>query len=86
MQKLGVTVQPISEREAGQDPRIGSENAGLIVRSVDPDGPSADKLMPRDFPGGLKTVKPGEVVSLRTFTVPGSDDPGAQRIVRIRVR
>jgi len=106
-QKLGVTVQPVGEREASQDPRIGAENAGLMIRSVDPDGPSADKLMPRDFPAGtdiithvdgkrvktvpelddaLKGVKAGDVVSLRTFNVPGSDDRGSQRIVRVRVR
>jgi serine protease Do len=105
-QKLGIRVEPLTDREAAQNPQIGAERAGLIVREVNEDGPAADKLLDANNPGGtdiithvegqrvrtladlneaLKTLKPGDVVSLRTFNVPRDNSEGSSRIVRIRV-
>jgi serine protease Do len=46
-ERIGVSLDPITDREASQDENIGAEHAGLLVSSVDPDGPAADKLLPR---------------------------------------
>ncbi len=41
--KLGVSVEPLTARDASGDPRIGADNRGLLITRVDPDGPARDK-------------------------------------------
>lgn len=103
---LGVSVEPLTEREAAQNEQIGAERAGLVVVDVDPDGPAADKLFPRrsgqgtdiithvngarvktvaDLSAALKSVRPGEIVSLRTYLVAPTGDQGVSRVIRLRV-
>jgi S1-C subfamily serine protease len=101
--RIGVSVEPISDREASQDESIGADHAGLLVRNVDPDGPAADKLLPRspvgadiithvneervktsaDLTTALKNVKPGDIVSLRVWSIRG-EGSGASHVVRLR--
>ncbi|MBI4503122.1 MAG: trypsin-like peptidase domain-containing protein [Gemmatimonadetes bacterium] len=102
-ERIGISVDPISEREAAQDENIGVEHAGLLVSSVDPDGPAADKLLPRsaigadiithineervktlaDLSAALRSVKPGDIVSFRVWSMRGEGASGS-RVVRLR--
>jgi serine protease Do len=44
--KLGIDVELLDDDEAA-DRGLGGEHSGLVVTVVDPDGPSAEKLLPR---------------------------------------
>ncbi len=54
--RLGVGVQPLTDREAAQETSIGAEHAGLMVTSVDPDGPAAEKLFAAQNPQGTDII------------------------------
>ena len=55
-ERLGITVEALTERDAAADENIGAEHAGLLVASVDPDGPSADRLFPAKSPQGTDII------------------------------
>jgi serine protease Do len=94
-QKLGITAEPTTNGPADQQ--------GLVVMSIDPEGPAAGKLAPQGSQQGpdvithvdgtrvrtlgelndaLRSVKSGDVVSLRTY----NESLDATRVVRLRVR
>jgi serine protease Do len=54
--RLGVTVEPITDREAAQDENIGADHAGLMVNTVDPDGPAQDRLFPAHSAQGTDII------------------------------
>jgi serine protease Do len=47
-EKLGITIEPISDAQAQQN-RLTAENRGLRVVDIDPNGPSRDRLAPNDI-------------------------------------
>jgi serine protease Do len=47
-EKLGITVEPISDTQAQQN-RISAENRGLRVVEIDPNGPAHQRLAPNDI-------------------------------------
>lgn len=63
-QKLGISVAPLGEREVQQ---VGAENAGLMVREVDPDGPAAEKLLASNNPIGTDIITHVEGQRVRTL-------------------
>ncbi|MBI2537397.1 MAG: Do family serine endopeptidase [Gemmatimonadetes bacterium] len=81
--KLGLTVEPLTE-QVSRETRIGEEHRGLVVTSVDPDGPAAEKgIGPRmiithvngqrvrtmgEFEKAMEPVKKGDVVSLQIWS------------------
>jgi len=54
--RLGVALEPISERQAAQDENIGADHAGLMVTSVDPDGPADGRLFPAHSAQGTDII------------------------------
>jgi serine protease Do len=97
--KLGITVEPLTT-EAVRDSRIGEEHRGLLITAVDPDGPAAEKgLGPRaiithvngqrvrtraEFDKAMESVKPGEVVSLRVYSLSSQTGQGQAMVIRLR--
>jgi serine protease Do len=79
--KLGLTVEPTTTAEEASGTRIGEAHRGLMISSVDPDGPAAEKgLGPRqiitavngqrvrsmeDFQKVMAGIKKGNIVSLQ---------------------
>jgi serine protease Do len=51
-QKLGITVQPVNGGDTVQNHDLTSDQAGLMVTNVDPEGPSGSKLLPQGSPQG----------------------------------
>ncbi|MBI2071595.1 MAG: Do family serine endopeptidase [Gemmatimonadetes bacterium] len=96
--KLGLTVEPLTE-QVSRETRIGEEHRGLVVTSVDPDGPAAEKgIGPRviithvngqrvrtmgEFEKAMEPVKKGDVVSLQIYLL---DQSGQGRSTVIRLR
>jgi serine protease Do len=97
--KLGVTVEPVTAQAASQE-RIGEEHRGLVITSVDPDGPAAEKgLGPQliithvngqrvrtmdDFAAAMTNVKKGDIVSLQIYAMGANGGQGASTVVRLR--
>ncbi len=54
--RLGVSLEPVSDREAAAESMIGAGHAGLMVTSIDPDGPAAEKLFPARSPAGTDII------------------------------
>ncbi|MBI2403468.1 MAG: Do family serine endopeptidase [Gemmatimonadetes bacterium] len=96
--KVGLTVEPLTE-QVSRETRIGEEHRGLVVTSVDPDGPAAEKgIGPRviithvngqrvrtmgEFEKAMEPVKKGDVVSLQIYLL---DQSGQGRSTVIRLR
>jgi serine protease Do len=45
--KLGITVQPVHRGDTVQDHALSSDQSGLMVTDVDPEGPAFQKLVPQ---------------------------------------
>ena len=51
-QKLGITVQPVNSGDTVQNHELTSNQAGLMVTEVDPEGPAASGLIPQGSQSG----------------------------------
>ena len=97
-ERLGITVEEMTAEQLARD-GVPREYAGLLIERIDPEGPARDFLIRGeiithvegervrtrdDLEAVLQTVRPGQIVSVRTAFFSGS---GAvrRRTVRLRV-
>ncbi len=85
--KLGIAVRPLDEETAGRQARIGAQNTGLAVMSVDLNSPARDRLFPaqRGQLGDIIT----HVNGARVHTIADLDaalgETGAGDLISLRV-